>query len=224
MRHPSSGIDLLWLCLVLGSLFHLIDGSSRSNLRLRETADKQQSLRNLQLSTSTTFKLMNADSDTVITTLMQNSIVDIGSTPPNQLTIEISTTGFLPRSVKLSLTGAQTYSKVEGGKFALCGNSGSNYYPCKFLSVGKYKLNADFYTKSFGNGDYISSSSIDFELTNTMVAPVKIPSPTPFPMRAPFPIFTPVTVPTPVNVPVQVESCSVPKVSSFILNCIHGIF
>jgi hypothetical protein len=242
-RSTPFGLALQGLLLGLFTLVVCADATVRLGLRGRvdkyiEDTDMFKYGRTLQ-DTSTTYRLFNAVTDTVITTLMQNSVVNIGDVPANYLTIEVSTTGFKPKSVKLSLIGEQsTYKATEGGTFVLCGNSGSNYNPCSSLTLGKYKLTADFYSAWGGNGEFISSSSIDFELTNTGASAPVLPPVTPVsppvdppvsppvdpPVSPPVdppvspPVNPPVSPPVlppvspPVLPPVSKPSCSIPKV------------
>jgi hypothetical protein len=148
------------------------------------------------------FRLVNAVSDTVISEILDNGILNTGAVPANSLTLEVSVEGLKPASVRISLTGAQHITVIEKGILALCGNYGTDLVPCSMLTVGKYNITADIYSSTDATGQIIASRSISFELINDII-----------PIPVAVPVFPPITKPTQLQPISQGISCNIPKVS-----------
>jgi hypothetical protein len=168
----------------------------------------QQSLRGRILSfrssfqtSSTVLKLINAETDTLVTDLSQNLVVQLGSSiSPTKLTIQVVVNGFTPapQSVKITLTGPVNRTVIETGTYTLCGNLGLDFNPCTNLVYGKYNVKAELFTLRGALGTVISTTGLNFELKSPTV-----PSPVLSPVRAP------ISAPT--------QTCTVPRVRKKIL-------
>jgi hypothetical protein len=157
-----STVICLFVARSESAVYHTLRRDSVENAR--DETGILGSERKLQ-STVVQFRLINADTEKVITDLMQNAVVDIGTVPASSLTVEaIAAPGSTHQSAKITLTGAQNYTNVEHGMITLCGNTGSNYANCDFLTVGKYNLKVDLFSKTGGSGQIVGSGMINFEL------------------------------------------------------------
>jgi hypothetical protein len=149
---------------------------------------------------STVLKLINAGTDTAITDISQNLVVQLGSISPKNLTIQVVVTGFTPapKSVKITLVGPVNRTAIESGTYALCGNNGSDFNPCTNVAYGRYNVKAELYTLKGALGTLMSTTAYDFELRN---------------MTVPSPVMPPVMPPvqSPTSEPAQ--TCSIPRVS-----------
>jgi hypothetical protein len=216
---------LLWVVITFVSALVCVNvQSKKSNLHnsLRRKLDVKASFnankneRHLQ-GYVVTLRLYNAVTNTSVTDLIQNQVVNIGSTPPGSLTIQAFGEGFDSKSARFILTGATTIRNTEGYPYlTLCKNDKENFFPCKDLKLGKYNIRVKFFSKSYRRGTLVTTKSIDFELrgvTPRLLAPSFAPvslktskKPTVAPTNKPTmaPVFSPSSAP--------VSSCTKPKV------------
>jgi hypothetical protein len=208
-----------WLSVVAGSDIDYRVGSLRGS----DSISKLDVIdRELQTMSTIQFRLVNSVTDLPIADITPKSIAYIGSVAASSLTIEVVVKGRQPGSVKMSLTGAIIINRTEGGtKFALCGNSGSNLFPCTKMIIGKYILKADLLAGALGTGQLFQSAAVDFELRSGTkpqpTAPVPVALPVTPPVKQPVtpPVSPPVKSPiqSPILAPVVLPtSCAVPKV------------
>jgi cell division septation protein DedD len=240
-------ISALLQCTILFSAVLSTQAGAWYGVRGKTNENNGFIVENRQLQTNTTtFKLINAVTDTSITDLIQNSVVNLGSISPNTLSIQVVLTGWQAGSVRITLTGAISRIVLERGTFSLCGNSGSDFFPCTGLKHGSYSILAELFLQRNGTG-LMSSRRIDFVLQGgSPIAPVPTPvakaptkSPDSFPTKAPTrsptkmpskaPTRTPITnaplakAPTrsPTASPVSSPSCTIPQVSHLGLFLLH---
>jgi hypothetical protein len=160
--------------------------------------------RNLQ-GQSVKFSFYNAQTDKILSEILPDTVVNIGSIPPGNLTIVASVIGPTPGSVKLSLTGANSIEQIEGGApYSLCSNSGSNLFPCNKLKTGNYTMSAILYVGTQATGNVLFSTKVNFEFAVGAISPT-VSQPTPS-----APVANPVSAP--------LKSCTVPKVCTNRIN------
>ena len=124
----------------------------------------------------------------------------LGLSKPSDLTIEAvvtSTTNVGSVKLILDLVG---YEKIEGtAPYLLCGNTGSKYFPCLPLTLGKHTIQAVPYSGGNGSGSVVGSGT-DFTVNFEIIDGQSNPQPNP----APVPVSPPVPQPN--------TQCTIPKV------------
>jgi hypothetical protein len=120
----------------------------------------------------TKFRLMNADTDQPISgydPLPNNSRIDVSTLPTTNLNVEALTDGFVG-SIQWSFDGTGRNENVA--PWALCGNSGSDFFACSKLKEGvKSSLRATPYLGRDATGAVGGALSVDIELFKSNLAP-----------------------------------------------------
>jgi hypothetical protein len=201
--------------VALFSIAYCADSESVDAKGLRGASAKDNTNHEIERSLQTNsivFKLINAVTDTPITDLLQGKVVNLGIVAPTSVTVQVVVSGYKVSSVKITLDGATFIQKVESGTYALCGNSGSDFSPCKNLKLGNYNIKAELYSGYSATGSIVASSQLDFILANTVptspITPAPISPITPAPIS---PIAPPMQAPTAAPIPIS-TSCTIPKV------------
>jgi hypothetical protein len=123
--------------------------------------------------------LMDAFNDVKIMNMYDGMVINVAklNLRSTSLTIEAVYTKSKAETMKFSINDGQ-YLKIDGGeRHFMCGNTGTDFFHCNFLSEGKYKLE----TTAFANGQTLGSYSISFEVINeSLQAPTKAPTMTSF--------------------------------------------
>lgn len=174
---------VIWLVLV-SATFHVdiqcIEVSHHNSLRRnyyrKESFETKNNERHLQ-GYIVTLRLYNTVTNTTVTDLVQNQVVNIGRTPPGSLTIQAIGEGFTASSARLILSGAVGIRVTEGAPyFTLCENVKEKFFPCRGLKLGKYKIQVEFYSRSNRQGTLITTKSIEFEIISVPAQiPIKVP-------------------------------------------------
>ncbi|PSR52342.1 hypothetical protein AHMF7605_01790 [Adhaeribacter arboris] len=107
------------------------------------------------------FTLINADNDREIKTIVNGETLDLATLPTKNLNIRANTNATVG-SIYFNLTGAKTFSKVEGGApYSLFGDTNGNYAPW-LPAVGTYSLQGTPYTGAKRTGDAGTPLTVNF--------------------------------------------------------------
>jgi hypothetical protein len=159
--------------------------------------------------------LINADTDSVIQTLQNGDIISLQSLglTVGTLTIDAVTCGSGIGSVKFALDGNPNFRNEGSAAYALCGNSGTDFYGCSQLGIGFHTVTATIYSGGGGTGAAGPSKTVVFTIvqSSTTPAPILVRTPTAAPM---LPIAAPVPVPVPAPVLSPVLPTTVPSSNS----------
>jgi hypothetical protein len=191
------------------------------NIRRREknavvaVANNNKKNRQLQSITNVEFVLYNSENDKFVTPITDNSWMSIsqfGVKNPNNLNIEVRLEGNIVSissvtSIKFNLDNG-VLERYDGGpaKF-MCGNSGTDVYPCPKLTYGKHILEITLYSGPNGSGTDLGTFKLNFELLGSVDDPIDNGSPRS--AIAPVPIQPPVAAPValiiaePIDLPVN---------------------
>ncbi|WP_162558687.1 PKD domain-containing protein [Robertkochia solimangrovi] len=124
----------------------------------------------------TSFTLINADTDTPITSLTNGMVIDATQVSGVGLNIEAVTSPSTVGSVKLKMTGALNAARTESGApYTLYGDFQGNYYAQDF-PTGNYTLTATPYSSSGGGGTAGQSLTLSFSIANPQIATKPIPT------------------------------------------------
>ncbi|RAJ97401.1 putative secreted protein (Por secretion system target) [Larkinella arboricola] len=119
-----------------------------------------------QAGSTTSFELINANTDQVIKTLSEGEVINLAQLPTSRLTIRANTTPANVGSVVFSLSGSMTYSKIEtSAPYSLFGDDNGNYDPWN-LKIGSYSLRATPYLGAGGSGLMGTPMTLNFTLVN----------------------------------------------------------
>ena len=141
------------------------DSSHRERRLPKGSLPQSYALRNLQGVQVTRFALINADSNSEITTvnLDSSTTIAVNSLPSLNLSIVaiVTGTGISKVVFEFNLNGV-TGSKTENNApYALCGGKGSppDYNACKSLGLGRHTITA----KAFVSTSIAASKTVSFE-------------------------------------------------------------
>jgi hypothetical protein len=204
MLHKICIVAVLFLSVLVGVV--CAESVERKGVRGATTANENQILDRELQTKSIGFQLKSAATGNVINNLVNGDKVNLGSTSPSGMTIEVKVSGYSFAPVKITLSGATSIEKVESGTIALCGNLGTKLFACPSLKLGNYKIKAELYTGSGATGTMVASSEANFSLAGISV-PIQPPVTAPVMVPVVAPVMAPVAVP--VSNP---DSCTVPKV------------
>ncbi|QNF34721.1 heparin lyase I family protein [Adhaeribacter swui] len=109
------------------------------------------------------FTLINADTDRDIKTISNGETLDLSNLPTRNLNIRANTNTTVG-SVYFALSGAKSFTKVEGGApYALFGDTNLNYAAWR-PAVGSYTLKATPYSGTNKSGSAGTSLTVSFKV------------------------------------------------------------
>ena len=119
----------------------------------------------------TSFRLINAFNDEVLTPLNDGSVINLNEMPTSQFNIEALSNDVSIGSVQWQLTGAENSSLLENlAPYSVFGNIDNDFFG-QALPVGNYTLTATPYTETYAQGNVGISHSIQFEVVDNQIHP-----------------------------------------------------
>jgi hypothetical protein len=172
------------------------------------------------------FDIINSTTDQKVASLKDGDTIYLdssGLSSPQEINIMAVPcgTGSIG-SVKFNLDG-NYHQKIENAAaYLMCGNSGSDAYPCSKMTLGPHTLTVSAHSLTNAAGSLLGSvASLSFmvvqsNLEPTTAAPVPSPKITPAPFVAPTtaaPVSSPKITPAPVVAPTTAAPVPSPKIT-----------
>lgn len=136
---------------------------------------------------STTFTLINADTDQAIRTIANGEVLDYAKLPTRNLTIRADVSSDVgAESVVFGLDGNARFKIESDEPYSIVGDDGLNYRPWT-PSTGSHQLTLTPYTGNKATGNALASTTISFQVVDTATTPAPEPEPEPNPNPNPNP-------------------------------------
>lgn len=157
--------------------------------------------------------LYDASTDQPLLTLTDGMVVNTNTRNGSCFNVIATTISGAVGSVKFGYNGKSNVRTEKMAPYALCGNVGSSYNVCSFLTVGPpHNLTVTSYSGSKANGTIGSVRTLSFRIVNDPIIPVPPPL-TNVPSKVPVSITPSTHVPAsklPTNVPSKTPVSAVP--------------
>jgi hypothetical protein len=167
---------LLAITILISSILNTSCNEVGSKSSLRRLEERQ-----LQKNSIIKLELINAETDKKIMDLVNGQVINIMNTGLTQPSFSINATASSDvKSVRFGYNATKNFRTEGGIPFALCGNAGTNFYPCPQLGYGTHTVTA---TPTSISGIVGTTVSVTFTIVSG--SPVAPPVPVPAPIRAP---------------------------------------
>jgi hypothetical protein len=218
---------LLLLILLLSSSSSLIAAQEQPQQQQQPEPSTPLRRRHLQSSVTTTLRLIDVRTTTVVADLINGARIDVtGRGPFNiQAIVSSTTTTTTTGSVVFGYQSSPTPFRIESSApYAFCGDTSGTYTACSQFDTMNipHTVSATPYSLAGGKGVIIGPTrTVTFTLTRgtpttSTVRPPTMPAPVPVarpPTRAPVVAVPPPSSPVAAPVVAPPTACKVPKVS-----------